>query len=69
VNKLRDSLKRVTLTHVLLFAVAVFLCLNWLEQRKMNHALKNLVRSVYMVDCDLSDNNCFIPPEYQVPLK
>ena len=64
-SRVRDALKRLTLTHVLLLAVTVFLCMNWIEQRTTNHTLKSLVRAVYMVDCDLSSDNCFVPKEYQ----
>jgi hypothetical protein len=47
--KIRAILGQITLTNVLLLAIAVFLCLNWMEERKiaqdfgwMNHLLSNI---------------------------
>lgn len=47
--KVRAILGQITLTNVLLLAIAVFLCLNWMEQRKIalylgwtNHILENI---------------------------
>jgi len=51
--KVRAVLGQITLTNVLLLAIAVFLCLNWMEQRKIavylgwtNHVLENIDRDV-----------------------
>ena len=50
-NKLRDAVRRVSLTHILLLAVAVFLCLVWLQLRDINRTLHN-------IDCDMPDVPC-----------
>jgi hypothetical protein len=51
VSKLQDSIKRISLTHILLLAIAVFLCLIWLQMRSID-------RSLHAIDCDMPDLPC-----------
>ena len=50
-SKLRDAIKRISLTNILLLAIAVFLCLVWLQMRSIDHSL-------HAIDCDMPDLPC-----------
>ena len=52
---LRDFLKRITLTHVLLFAVVVFLFLTWKELRTVNKNLVSISGAAHGIDGDLTN--------------
>jgi hypothetical protein len=54
VIKLRDAIKQVSLTHVLLFAVAVSLLLTWQEMRTINKTLLLIHKDTLGIDVDLT---------------
>jgi hypothetical protein len=54
-------IKGVSLTHILLFAIALFLLMNWQEQRNIDRTLKDVDRTVFSVReaiCSLAGTNC-----------
>ena len=54
-------IKAVSLTHIILVAIAILLFMNWREQRNIDGTLNNLDRSVFAVHdaiCSLAGTNC-----------
>ncbi len=51
-DRFRNFLKQVTVTQWLLFAVVVFLFLNWLQMIQISHSLKNLNCNINGAACD-----------------
>ena len=50
-EQIAGTIKRLSLTHMLLLVIAVFLCLIWLQMRSID-------RSLHAIDCDMPDLPC-----------
>jgi hypothetical protein len=53
-TKLQELLRRLTITHIMLFLIAAGLALNGAELFSINRTLVRVVRSVVGIDADLT---------------
>jgi hypothetical protein len=51
---IRAILKQITVTNILLLAIAIFLCLNWLKLREMEQDFGWMNHLLHNIDIDLT---------------